>query len=179
VQKKYLDSGKERVAEETWKKIEDRRDIKRKLLTCKAEELQREYNIKAREVKRSARADQRKWTSDLAEEAQRATNENDTQTISRCQIPRNRPIRSKAGRTLLTNTKEQIERWHKHFSKVLKGIQCEGTERQDGDEEEEMESWKEDNRINTAEPTKEEIKITIKALKAGKAPGIDNTRLKS
>jgi hypothetical protein len=31
-----------------------------------------------------------------------------------------------------------------------------------------MESWEEGNRINTAEPAKEEIKI------AGKAPGIDN-----
>jgi hypothetical protein len=37
-----------------------------------------------------------------------------------------------------------------------------------------MESWEEDNRINTAEPTKEEIKVALKALKAGKALGIDN-----
>jgi hypothetical protein len=69
------------------------------------------------EVKRSERADRRKWTSDLAGKAHRATNENNlkevyqiTRTLSRRKIPRNRPIRSKDGRTLLTNTKKQIER---------------------------------------------------------------------
>jgi hypothetical protein len=58
------------MTQEPWKKTEERRDIKRKLLTCKTRnkiELQREYNDKAREVKRSARADRRKWTSDSAE----------------------------------------------------------------------------------------------------------------
>jgi hypothetical protein len=42
------------MTEETWKKTEERRDIKLKLLICKTwsktEELQREYNNKAREL---------------------------------------------------------------------------------------------------------------------------------
>jgi hypothetical protein len=38
-----------------------------------------------------------------------------------------------------------------------------------------MESWEEDKRINTAEPTREEIKIALRALKVAKAQGIDNT----
>jgi hypothetical protein len=38
-----------------------------------------------------------------------------------------------------------------------------------------MESWEKDNRINTAEPTKDEI--ALKALIAGKVPGIDNIPL--
>jgi hypothetical protein len=37
--------------------------------------------------------------------------------------------------------------------------------------------WEEDSRINTAEPTKEEIKIALKPLKTGKAPGLDNIPL--
>jgi hypothetical protein len=77
-----------------------------------------------------------------------------TQNLSQRKILRNRPVRSNNGRTLSTNTKTQIERWHEHFSKVLKEIQGEGTERQEDTEEEEMESWEEDNRINTAKPTK-------------------------
>jgi hypothetical protein len=84
-----LDSGillrKEWITEETWIKIEERRDIKRKRLICKtrskSEELQREYNNKAREVKCSACAGQRKWTSSLAEKAQRAANENDLKEV--------------------------------------------------------------------------------------------------
>jgi hypothetical protein len=56
--------SKEWMTEETWKKIEDRRDMKTKLLICKTrsktEELQRKYNNKAREVKRSARADRKR-----------------------------------------------------------------------------------------------------------------------
>lgn len=69
---------KERLTKETWKKTEERRDIKT-LLICKTrnkiEELQREYNNKARDVKKHrARTAQRKWTSDLAEKAQRAAN---------------------------------------------------------------------------------------------------------
>jgi hypothetical protein len=51
------------MTEETWKKTEERRDMKRKLLICKTGELQREYINKAREVKRSAHADRGKWTS--------------------------------------------------------------------------------------------------------------------
>jgi hypothetical protein len=55
---------KEWMTKETWKKSEERRDVKRKLLIRKTrnktEELQREYNNKAREAKRSACADQRK-----------------------------------------------------------------------------------------------------------------------
>jgi hypothetical protein len=37
-----------------------------------------------------------------------------------------------------------------------------------------VEHREEQSRINTAEPTKEEIKIALKALRAGRAPGIDN-----
>jgi hypothetical protein len=37
-----------------------------------------------------------------------------------------------------------------------------------------MKNWEEDNRINTSEQTEGEIKIALKALKAGKAPGTDN-----
>jgi hypothetical protein len=71
------------------------------------------------------------------------------------------PTFAEGGRTLLTNTKEQIERWYEHFSKVLNRTQGEGIERQDNDEAEEMEDWEEDNRINTAERTTKEIKISL------------------
>jgi hypothetical protein len=40
---------------------------------------------------------------------------------------------------IITNMNEQRERWHEHFSKVLKQIQSGGTERKEHDEEEEME----------------------------------------
>jgi hypothetical protein len=76
---------KEWMSKEIWKKTEERRDVKRKLPTCKTrsktEELQREYNNRAKEVKRSILAVRRKCTSDLAEKAQRAINENDLKEV--------------------------------------------------------------------------------------------------
>lgn len=63
---------------------------------------------------------------------------------------------------------------YEHFSKVFNGTQDERIKRQENDEAEQMEDWEEDNRVTTAEPTKEEIKITPKAQRVGGAPGLNN-----
>jgi hypothetical protein len=54
--------------------------------------------------------------------------------LSKRQMQRNRPIRATNG-TLLTNTKEQLQRWHEHYSKIL----ISGVDKQIVEEEEEIE----------------------------------------
>ena len=83
-------------------------------------ELQKIYTGKNREVKRSARKDQRNYTDNLACQAEEVARKgslkelfNITKVLSKRQMQRNRPIKAIDG-TLLTNTK----RWQEHFSNV-------------------------------------------------------------
>ena len=102
-------------------------------------ELQKKYTEKNREVKRSARKDQRNYVDNLAYQAEEATRKVNlkelfaiTRMLSKRQLQRNRPIRATDG-TLLTNTKEQLQRWQQHFSKILNS----GMDNQIAEEEEE------------------------------------------
>jgi hypothetical protein len=74
----------------------------------------------------------------------------------------------------LTNKEEQIERWKEHSLEVLNRpantqpeaeiqLEIHDTYKERGDE------W-----INIEEPTKAEIRLTLKEQKNGKAPEIDN-----
>jgi ATP-dependent protease HslVU (ClpYQ) ATPase subunit len=66
---------KDWLSEETWKKTEDRRKIKDKLVSCQTRgrkiELQAEYETD-HEVKRNARTDRRRWIRELGERAENA-----------------------------------------------------------------------------------------------------------
>ena len=88
-------------------------------------ELQKKYKERNREVKRSARKDQRKYIDSLAHQAEEVENRGNlrelfaiTKMLSKRQIQRNLPIRATDG-TLLIDTKEQMQRWQEHFSKIL------------------------------------------------------------
>ena len=64
------------ISEQTWRKVEERKESKQKLDNAKSERLKERwkegYDNKNREVKRGAREDKRKWLEDKAEEAERA-----------------------------------------------------------------------------------------------------------
>jgi hypothetical protein len=66
------------MTEESWEKVAERRKVKEKLNSRKTRrqkaELQALYREKDHEVKQSARADRRKWLSDLSERADKAAN---------------------------------------------------------------------------------------------------------
>ena len=126
-------------------------------------ELQKTYAEKNREVKRSARKDQRHSIDNLtylAEEATRKGNLKEmftiTKVLSKRQMQRNRPIRAIDG-TLMTNTKEQLQRWQEHFSKILNP----GVDKQIVEEEEENEECVTNSRINTKAPSVIEIKKSV------------------
>jgi len=168
------------MTQQTWEKIRERKRMKDEMNVCKTRakeiELQKTYAEKNREVKRSARKDQRNYMDNLtylAEEATRKGNLKEsftiTKVLSKRQMQRNRSIRAIDG-TLLTNTKEQLQRWQEHFSKILNP----GVDNQIVEEEEENEEYVTNLRINTKAPSVIEIKKVLKELKKGKAAGIDN-----
>ena len=91
----------------------------------------------------SARKDQRNYIDNLAYQAEEATRKGNpkelfaiTRMLSKRQLQRNRPIRATDG-TPLTNTKEQLQRWQEHFSKILNS----GVDNQIAEEEEEKEEY--------------------------------------
>jgi hypothetical protein len=84
--------------------------------------------------------------------------------LSKRQIQRNRPIRATDG-TRLINTKEQLQHWQEHFSKILNS----GVDNQIVEEEEEKEEYVTNPRINTKAPTVIEIKKGVERAKKGKS----------
>jgi len=111
-------------------------------------------------MKRSARKDKSNYTDNLAYLAEEATHKGNlkelftiTKVLSKRQMQRNRTINAIDG-TLLTNTKEQLQRWQEHFSKILNP----GVGKQIVEEEEENEEYVTNLRIHTKAPSVIEIK---------------------
>jgi hypothetical protein len=74
----------------------------------------------------------------------------------------------------LTNKEEQTERWKQHFLEVLNRPANTQPEAEIQLEIHDTYKARGNERINTEEPTKAEIKLALKEQKNGKAPGIDN-----
>ncbi|KAK3515143.1 hypothetical protein QTP70_007459 [Hemibagrus guttatus] len=73
------------ISNDTWKTIEERRQIKKKLLDSKSPRLKERitswYREKDREVKTSTRRDKRRHIEQLAEDAERAAEQKDMKTV--------------------------------------------------------------------------------------------------
>jgi hypothetical protein len=73
------------ISNDTWKTIEQRKHMKKKLLDTKSprlkEQVSSQYRETDREVKNSARQDKRQYIEQLAEEAERAAEQNDMKTV--------------------------------------------------------------------------------------------------
>ena len=118
------------ISTSTWDKIDQRKGIKKKLLTIKSprlkERLSREYSQKDKEVKRSTRVDKRTYIENLAEDAEAAARRKDMKSLY--QITKklkgdtgpnqNLPLKDADGK-IVTVEKEKIERWKEHFQQVL------------------------------------------------------------
>ena len=167
---------KDWMTQQTWEKIKERKKVKDEMNVCKTRakkiELQKQYKERNREVKRSARKDQRNYIDNLAHQAQEATNRGNlrelfaiTKMLSKRQIQRNRPIRATDG-TLLTDTREQMQRWQEHFSKILNSdVDNQIVDNQIIIEEEGNEEHVKNLRINIKAPTLMEIKKGIERVK--------------
>ena len=167
---------KEWISRETIQNVEDRRDLKKKLLSTRSERIRErlanEYREKDREVKNSARRDKRMYVERLAEEAETAARNQDMKTVY--QTTRklkgdfgqsyDRPVKAEDG-TSLTTEEEKLQRWKQHFEKILN--------RPDPSVLADIPEADEDLDINLGEITVEEVKNAINKQKNGKAPGDD------
>ena len=166
---------KEWITPETWRKINERRKAKDNLLNAKPPRLtqraKEEYKIKDKEVKRNARRDKRVFVEKLANEAETAAAKGDLNTVYKItkQLSGrnntcNKPIKNKHGK-LLTTEREQAARWVQHFEEVLN--RPEPNEPADPDPLDDID-------INISPPSQAEVETAIKAMKSGKASGIDS-----
>ena len=159
----------------TWKKIEERKSVKQRINSTKSERIKEQltgkYSLLDREVKSMAREDKRAYVDSLANEAQEAAERQDVRTLykitkvlsgkySSC----NRPVKDKSG-NIIPGTAETTKRWKEHFESVLN--------RPDPDTQADIPAAEEILDIDTDPPTLAEVKEAIKAMKSGKAGGLD------
>ena len=170
-------SHKPWISEDSWSKIDERKELKKKMLDTKSERLKQrintDYKEKAREVKRNLQQDRRRWADNLATDAENAFQcgnmkgvYDSTKMLTNSQ-PRKMDIIKDKGGKLLTSERDTMERWKEHFTEVLNRPEPEIPADVVTDGVQELE-------VNTGYITKEEIKWTLKSLKNNKATGIDN-----
>ena len=128
------------------------------------------HKVKDKEVKRNVHRDKRVFVEELANEAETAAAEGDLNTvyyiikqlsgqITFC----NKPVRDKQEK-LLTTEREQVARWVQHFEEVFN--RPEPNKPVDPDPSDDID-------INISLPSQAEVETAIKAMKSGKALGID------
>lgn len=167
---------KEWISDTTWNKIEERKKWKQTIISTNDNETKRQatqkYNELAKEVKRKARADKRKWANDIAEQAQRAADSNNmretyrlARRISGKRPDADKPVRAVDG-SLITTDSEQSERWSTHFEELLNKPPVAVPQSPTEPIAQRI--------FNVSSPTSSEIKSAIKQLKNNKAPGADN-----
>ena len=120
---------KEWLTPETWKKIEERKQLKIKMLSTKSARLQQQvqeaYKGKDKEVKKSARNDKRAYVEGLAAEAESAAARGELSTVYKITkrlcgnyTTHSAPVKDKDGSTITTE-REQADRWVEYFCEVL------------------------------------------------------------
>lgn len=167
---------KEWISDQTWTMIDERRELKRlELSATDAQQRQaatEAYQLKNREVARSARRDKRNWLNTLADEAQQAAdmhNSRETYRIARKLCTKGTQgghlVRATDG-TLLVNIDEQAQRWSEHFEEVLNSAPSILPRSPTDPPTQRI--------FNCNPPTRREIANAISRLKNNKAPGLDN-----
>lgn len=172
---KKIRHHKEWLSESTLDKITERRGRKADLCNSRTRSAkvaaQEKYTKTNREVKRSIKADKRKYIDDLAREAEEAAAKgnlkdlyDNTRKLTGKYQQTNKPIKDKAGR-LLGNAQEQMQRWAEHFKDLLNRPVPQG--------QPDIDPAAKDLTIDCSKPKKAEIKKAILQLRNGKATGPD------
>lgn len=166
------DARKIWISDNTWSLIQQRNNLKLQILTDYR--LKPQYSAVAKTVKRSARADKRKYFDTLASEAENAAGANNMRQLykiigrlSNQNFNHNKAVKDVNGQ-LLTTTEQQIRRWKEHFEEI--------SHVEDDNEEnlgltDQLSTLIESIDINP--PSMSEIITAIIALKRNKAPGDD------
>ena len=163
------------IKEETWKKIDERRQTKEKINNTRSERLKEKhrsfYSELNKQVKRMTRADKKDYIEKLADEAEEAAGRNDLKTLYKINKQLNNgfkncdvPVKNKNG-MVIEKEAEKLQRWKEHFESVLN--------RPDPPHLADIQPADTDLDICTDPPSLEEVTAAIKAMKSGKAPGTD------
>lgn len=159
------------ISDETWDLINKRRIMKQLTNTDTGKQ---QYRTLAKQVKKAARKDKRKFFDMIASQAEQHANQNNMRELHRLvnQLTNRKsntaqPIRDTNG-DMLTNTEAQTSRWKKHFEAVSNSQQATNE-----DTHNEAHSRNRNLRISIDPPNISEIKEAIKNLKRNKAAGID------
>ena len=159
---------KEWITTDTWKAIENRRALKKRVLETKSERLKERYKQQYREadqtVKRMTRANKRAYMEGLAREAEEAAARGEQGRVYK--ITKLVSGKYRGSTDAPTTDAEQEARWAEHFSEVVNRLPPTVTA--------DVQDPAKDLDVNTAPPEKEEIVAAIRSLKNGKAPGQDS-----
>lgn len=165
------------ISTESWRKIEERRKLKKKIGDARSERLKNkarnDYREKDKEVKRSLRKDKRDWINSATQEAENAARQGQMKGVYEATTrlcnegPRKvGTVKSKEGR-LLTKEGEVKARWQEHFMEILnRPVPKVTTEVEEPDLV--------NNSIDIGETTREETRSALGDTKSGKAPGVDS-----
>ena len=156
--------------------MDQRKAIKQKLIGARSESQKKrwqdEYRQKDREIKRQIRVDKRRWTEEIAEEAENAAKQQHMKTLYTLTkvLSNERPRQNAAVIGKILNDKEsKTNRWLEYFSEVLNRENPSNPV-----SEIEIKLSDEIEEIDTSEPSRIEVRKAIGHLKNGKAPEIDN-----
>ena len=151
---------------DTWRTIEERRQLKRKALDSKSPNLQEravaQYWEKDKQVRTSARRDKRLYVERLAAEAEAAAERKDMKTVYLI----TRKLCVDRGQNQYLTLKAKLERWWKLFQQPLN--------RYDQPSLTDICVAEQDLDIELGPITVQEAKDAIKKLKYGKEPDNDN-----
>lgn len=117
------------ITTDTWRKTEDRKEKKRKILSTRSDRLKAEmmesYRNLDKEVKRSTRADKKRYIAKI-EEAETAASKQDMWTLYKltksqtktCFQSTDLPVKDRQGNTI-SKDEGKLRCWKEHFERVL------------------------------------------------------------
>ena len=163
------------ISDETLKRIEQRKEAKRKSLSAKSERLRDKWRGEYKEldklVKRESKTDKSAYIEKLADETERAASKQDMQTLYRLTKTligkfqsTNHLVKDKEGK-LISKDSDVLKRWKEHFENVLNA--------EEPNHEASIPPTEEQLNIDIEPPNIEEIRTAIRELKYRKAPGED------
>jgi len=170
---------KEWISLETWDLIDERKELKKKMISAHQSEMvefQCRYAQKNREVKRRVTRDKRTYIEGKAEEAELAARKGDSRMLykitkelsgnTRCHT---KPVKNAKGETI-TDKDGQLAPCAEHFACILNKEAPRNPPR--------LRPNAIELPINTDEPTPNEIRMAIEELKNNKAAGSENVAAK-
>ncbi|CAH8462687.1 unnamed protein product [Schistosoma guineensis] len=172
--KKY--HHKEWISTETLDKIKERKNKKAAINNSRTRaekvQAQAEYIEANKQVKRSIRADKKKYVEELATTAEKAAREGNmkqlhdtTKKLAGNYSKPERPVKDKEGKPI-TEIQQQRNRWVEYFEELLN--------RPAPMNPVDIEAAHIDLPIDVNPPTTEEIRMAVRQIKNGKAAGPDN-----